>query len=121
MDTIIMKNMGFFGYHGVMKEEESLGQKFFIDVLLFLDTKEAGLLDSVDKTVSYAEAFQIVQHHAEVKRYKLLEALAEHIAMDLLDQYELLCSVEVEIRKPEAPVPGLFDHMGVHIQRDRDA
>lgn len=121
MDKIIMKNMGFFGYHGVMSEEETLGQKFFIDVTLFLDTKDAGLSDSVNKTVSYAEAFQVVQEHAEVKRYKLLEALAEQVAKDLLQQYGSLFSVEVEVRKPEAPVPGMFDYMGVHITRSRDA
>ncbi len=34
MDKILMKNMSFYGYHGVMAEEKVLGQKFFIDVVL---------------------------------------------------------------------------------------
>ena len=34
MDKIILNNLGFYGYHGVLSEEKSLGQKFFIDVEL---------------------------------------------------------------------------------------
>ena len=32
MDKIILSNLGFYGYHGVLEEEKKLGQKFFIDV-----------------------------------------------------------------------------------------
>ena len=42
MDKIFLKNLAFFGFHGVLQEEKNLGQKFFVDVELSLDLKEAG-------------------------------------------------------------------------------
>ena len=47
MDKILMSNLGFYGYHGLLKEEAVLGQKFFIDIELYLDTKEAGETDDM--------------------------------------------------------------------------
>ena len=35
MDKIKIKNMQFFAFHGVAEEEQSLGQKFEIDVFFF--------------------------------------------------------------------------------------
>ena len=47
-----MNNLGFYGYHGVLKEEATLGQKFFIDMELYLDTRGAGQTDDMNKSVS---------------------------------------------------------------------
>ncbi len=120
-DKIIMKNMSFYGYHGVMAEEKVLGQKFFIDVVLELDLKPAGTTDHVDNTVSYADVFAVVKKHAEVERYHLLEALAENMAHEILSGFNKLRAVSIEVRKPEAPVNGVFDHFGVQIRRERNA
>ena len=30
MDKIILSNLGFYGYHGVLEEEKKLGQKFLL-------------------------------------------------------------------------------------------
>ena len=49
MDKIILSNLGFYAYHGVLEAEKVLGQKFFIDAELFLDTKEAGRTDDLTK------------------------------------------------------------------------
>lgn len=121
MDKILMKNMSFYGYHGVMTEEKVLGQKFFIDVELEVCLQAAGKSDKVENTVSYADVFEVVKKHAEVKRYDLLEALAEHIASDILSDFSRVGAVSVEVRKPEAPVRGVFDYFGVQIRRQRDA
>ncbi len=56
-----------------------------------------------------------------MQRYHLLEALAEHIASEVLTDFNLVNAVNVEVRKPEAPVNGVFDHFGVHIRRERNA
>ena len=34
MDKILMQNLGFYAYHGLLKEESVLGQKFFLDIEL---------------------------------------------------------------------------------------
>ena len=80
MDKIILNNLGFYGYHGVLSEEKSLGQKFFIDVELLLDTKKAGKSDDMNQSVSYADVYDVIKDITENKKFNLIEALAENIA-----------------------------------------
>ncbi|MCH4890572.1 dihydroneopterin aldolase [Acidaminobacter sp. JC074] len=120
-DKILMNHMGFFGYHGVFDEENRLGQKFFIDAELELDTKPAGLSDDMNLSVSYGDVYEVIKAICEGKPYNLLEALAENIASKVLDSFPLIEGIKVRVKKPEAPVPGIFDYFGVEIYRKRDA
>lgn len=117
MDKIILKDMAFYGYHGFLKEESVLGQKFFIDIEIETSTKEAGINDDFTKTINYAEVYEITREFTEDKRFNLIEALAENIAAEVLNRFDIAHSVMVRIRKKEAPVKGIFDYMGVEIRR----
>lgn len=117
MDKIILKDMAFYGYHGLLKEEIVLGQKFFIDIEIETDTKEAGINDDFTKTINYAEVYEITRKFTEDNRFNLIEALAENIAAEILKRFDIAHSVMVRIRKKEAPVKGIFDYMGVEIRR----
>lgn len=116
-DKIIMSNMAFFGTHGVFEEENRLGQKFFIDTDLYLNTSEAGHTDDLMKSVSYGDVYVVIKAIVESREYDLLEALAENIAKDVLEQFSLIEGIRVKVKKPEAPVPGIFDYFGVEIYR----
>ena len=120
MDKIILSNLGFYGYHGVLEAEKALGQKFFIDMELFLDTKEAGKTDDMNKSVSYADVYEVVKNIVENKRFDLIEAVAENIADEVLNKFSLLNSVMVRVIKPEAPVNGIYDYFAVEIRRNRN-
>ena len=120
MDKILMNNLGFYGYHGVLKEESILGQKFFFDIELYLDTKLAGITDDMNKSVSYAQVYDVVKNIVENKRFNLLEALSHNIAMEVLEKFELIEEIMVRVKKPEAPVNGIYDYFGVEIRRKRN-
>lgn len=119
MDKILLNNMGFYGYHGVFNEEAKLGQKFFIDIELYLSTKEAGINDEINKSVNYGDVYEVVKSIVEHKRFKLLEALAENISNEVLTKFDLIQEIMVRVKKPEAPVPGIYDYFGVEIRRSR--
>ena len=108
------------GYHGLLKEEAVLGQKFFIDIELYLDTKYAGETDDMEKSVSYADVYEVIKDIVENKRFNLLEALAENIASEVLEKFDLIKGIMVRVKKPEAPVPGIYDYFGVEIKRTKD-
>ncbi|QEK11027.1 dihydroneopterin aldolase [Crassaminicella thermophila] len=120
MDKIIMKNLSFYGYHGAMPEENIIGQKFFVDIDLYLDLKKAGNTDCVAHTVHYGEAYEVVKNIVENKKFNLIEALAENIAKEILEQFSLVKEIHITIRKPEAPVKGIFDYFGVEIRRKQN-
>ena len=46
-----------------------------------------------------------------------MEALVENICKDILDFSPKIMEVVVKVRKPQAPVPGIFDYFEVEIRR----
>jgi dihydroneopterin aldolase len=121
MDKIILKNLSFYGYHGVLEEENRLGQKFIVDAVLHVDLQEACKSDDVKDTVNYAEVYEIIQYHATVMKYKLIETLAQNIVNEIFKRHSRVQEIEITIKKPEAPVNGIYDYFGVEIRRSRNA
>ncbi|EAE7766056.1 dihydroneopterin aldolase [Listeria monocytogenes] len=119
MDKIYLNELVFYGYHGVLAEETKLGQTFRVSLILGLSTKKAGISDSVDDTVSYAEVYETVKEIVEGAPFKLIEALAEKIATEVLTGYPLLEEVTVKLIKPNPPIPGHYDSVAVEIERKR--
>ncbi|MCD2255095.1 dihydroneopterin aldolase [Listeria marthii] len=119
MDKIYLNELVFYGYHGVLAEETKLGQTFRVSLILGLSTKKAGMSDSVDDTVSYAEVYETVKDIVEGTPFKLIEALAEKIATEVLTGYPLLQEVTVKLIKPNPPIPGHYDSVAVEIERKR--
>lgn len=120
MDRIIMNNLGFYGYHGVLNEEKRLGQKFFLDVDIFTDLKLCGESDDVQDTINYAECYNVIKDIVENKRFNLIEALAENISKALFEEFKAIKELKIIIKKPEAPVRGIYDYFGVEIRRKRN-
>lgn len=118
-DKIILSGMKFYGYHGVLEEEQRLGQRFEVDLELYLNLKPAGEADDPALTVSYADVFETVKQVVTGRSRKLLEAVAEDIGRQVLDQYEQVAGVKVLLKKPGAPINGDFRYMAVEIQRGR--
>lgn len=119
-DYIRLQNMIFYGYHGVLAAEKEIGQRFALDLVLYADLHEAGVKDDLTRTVNYAEVYQCVKEVVEGQSFNLLEALAEAIADLILHKFSVERLV-VNIRKPSAPVPGIFDFVEVSIERTREA
>jgi 7,8-dihydroneopterin aldolase/epimerase/oxygenase len=118
-DRIFLRGIVLFGRHGVFEEEERLGQRFEVDLDCWLDLSQAGRSDHVHDTVDYGRLYETVRAIVEEERYRLIEALGERIADRLLSDFDRLRSVRVEIRKPSAPIPGVFETVGIEIHRDR--
>jgi len=117
MDKITLKNMQFFGYHGVLAEEQKNGQNFFIDAEIYLDLKIAGKSDDLGDTIDYSEIYDIIKYITVQKRFRLIEKLAESIAEEILLKSQLIEAVIVRVRKPEAPIDGVLDWAEVEIKR----
>jgi dihydroneopterin aldolase len=119
MDKIIMRNMAFFGYHGVLAAEKEQGQTFYIDAILSLDLKKAGLSDDLADTVNYGIIFEQIRKIVEQEKFDLIETLAETLCRDVLLYDVRILTIELTVKKPEAPIPGVFDFMGVQLIREQ--
>ena len=119
-DRIVLKNIVVHGFHGVHPEEKRLGQRFEIDLICATDTRPAGASDDYEKAICYESLFKIAEKTATKERFQLLEALAEAIAARILDGFSAVEEVGVTVRKPQAPIAGIFDHVAVEIWRRRN-
>lgn len=120
MDYIHLRDMQFFGYHGVLKEENVLGQRFRASVSLAVDIQKAGQTDDLDDTVSYVGVYDICREIIEGKPFKLIEAVAEAVATTVLQRYEgQIFGCRVEIIKPDPPIPGHYKEVAVEIVRGK--
>lgn len=57
-DKLVLRGLRFHGFHGVKLEEKKLGQKFVIDVDVWLDLSDAGKSDDISDTVSYTDIYR---------------------------------------------------------------
>lgn len=117
MDEIRIKNLEVFAFHGVYREENVLGQKFLVDAALFLDTRRAGLTDELECSVSYGDVCRLIDREMKSQNAKLLECVAEHLADQILHTFSSVKEVEIEIKKPWAPVRMHMDYASVRIKR----
>ncbi len=119
-DRIVLRNMQFRGRHGVYPFEQYAEQTFEVDVELLLNLQPAGVEDDLARTVDYAQVFTTCRQIVESTSYRLLEALAEAIAHEVLVANDVE-EVVVRVRKPEVDLGGPLDWAGVEITRRRRA
>ncbi len=117
-DKIILNEMSFYGYHGVLPSEKEQGQIFKVTLEIYLDLSWAGETDNLEHTVNYAEIYQETKELVENKQFDLIETLAQKIAERVLTR-EAVREVAVQVNKPWAPIPGNFESVGVKIRRGR--
>jgi dihydroneopterin aldolase len=118
-DRIILKDLQVFARHGVLPEENKLGQRFAVDVTAYLDLRPAGESDDYNRTVCYNGLTRMVMETLTSQRFYLIEAAAEAVATALLNGFPLIERVVVEVRKPAAAIDAIFEYVGVAIERAR--
>lgn len=117
MDKIKIRNLEIFARHGVYPEENTLGQKFVISAVLHTGTRKAGITDELEYSVNYGEVSHFITKFVEEHTWKLLESVAEHLAQALLLEFPLLERVDLEIKKPWAPIGLPLETVTVEISR----
>ncbi|MGG6432981.1 dihydroneopterin aldolase [Anoxybacillus sp. D401a] len=118
-DKIYVQQMEFYGYHGVFPEENKLGQRFYVDVMIETDLRRAGVTDDLNETVNYAHIYDICQSIVEGEPFKLIEAVAERIAEQILSTYTTISSCTVKVTKPNPPIKGHYAYVAVEMTRGR--
>jgi len=120
-DRIILRDLGFYGYHGLFSEEERLGQRFFVDLECGVDLTAPGETDAIGHTVSYADIYDVVKATFEGRRTKLIEALGQNIVTSLFERFEDINWIVIRIRKPEAPIAMVRGEAAIELHRVRPA
>lgn len=111
--------MDFYGYHGLFPEENKLGQRFSVDLVLELDLTKAGKSDDMNDSINYARLYEVTKGIVEGKARNLVEAVADDIAGSLLATFDKLMACTVKVYKPDPPIPGHYKSVAIEIYRER--
>ncbi|MBR1445195.1 MAG: 2-amino-4-hydroxy-6-hydroxymethyldihydropteridine diphosphokinase [Firmicutes bacterium] len=112
MDSIKISDLEIFASHGVLPEENVLGQKFVITAEVMTDFSRCAKDDDITKTVNYAQICEDIEKYTKENIFKLIETLAYGIAETILKKYDVY-SVKVTVKKPSAPIKFHLDTVSV--------
>ena len=116
-DEIHVEDLEVFAHHGVFPEENRLGQKFVISLVLYADTRPAGTADRLEQSVHYGEVSAFLTDYMHQNTFQLIETAAEHMAEEVLLHYPLVKGLTLELKKPWAPVGLPLKTVSVKITR----
>lgn len=115
---IELEEMEFFAFHGVFEQEALVGNRFRVDLKMKVDISEAMLTDEVTDTVSYADAFQVVNQEMKI-RAKLLEHLTGRIVSRLFESFASIDKLHIKLSKVNPPGCGDIRQASVIIETKR--
>ena len=116
---IILKDMVFYGYHGVQDAERTLGQRFIVTINLTTDDAKDRFVHKLEDTVDYTKVYAVVKEVMEIDKHHLLENCANKILDTVLESFELVESVTISIRKPSVPIQGQLSFSEIEMTRGR--
>ena len=118
MYTVFVRGLELYAYHGVPAEERVIGHRYRLDLQMQVKGK-ATSTDSIDDTVNYASAADLLAQLVQGNQFLTVERLAYFAAEALLDEYPQVKSVELSVAKRLPPAPFIVEEVGVTIKRDR--
>ena len=116
MDKIFLNELKIDTVIGIFEWERKILQTVIIDIEMDADIAKAAKSDDVVDTLNYKSVAKRVQKFAENSSFKLVESLAEHIALIILDEFPVTW-VKVRVNKPGA----IRGSKGVGVEIEREA
>ena len=115
--TVSLMGMEFYAYHGVYSEEQKVGNKYTIDVTLWLSTCMHPH-DNLNQTVDYEKVYEIVSQNMKQPK-KLLETIGHDITDQLLSTFIAVNKVSIHVSKHNPPIGGICLKAQVSVDKKR--
>lgn len=115
-DCIFLRGLEVACIIGFIDWERRVKQTVVVDLEIPVDCQQAALTDEVADTVDYKKVAKRILAFIEASEYKLVETLAQRLALTLLEEFGLEW-VRLSINKPGA-IRNSRD-VGVTIERSR--
>lgn len=101
MDSIVVKGLPVMVRLGINVAERNQPQRIFLDMELFLDLKESGEVDDINRTVNYRDVCYTVYQNLGYFEFETIERVAELTATKIKSKFSVN-SVKITVKKPQA-------------------
>ena len=115
---IVLRNVRFHAFHGVMPQERQVGGDFEVSLKAEVDLTHPMASDDVADTVSYADIYETLKQEME-KPSKLLEHVAGRIGQVLFDNYQQISAIDLQIIKLNPPMGADSTGAGIELHLTR--
>jgi dihydroneopterin aldolase len=105
MQTIEIKGLKLYGYHGVESEEQKVGQEYIFDCKI----ESEDIIDYLE-VIKEIEAINKVSH-------RFIEGLAQDIADKLLARFS--AKMELTVKKPNPPICYSLDYASATVRSEK--
>ncbi len=105
MALIALEGMRFHAYHGFYEEEQIIGNDYVVDVYVETVFTKAAIDDDLYQTINYETIYLICDAVMRTKS-KLLETVANRIALGIKHQFKFVKEMKVRVKKLNPPLGG---------------
>ena len=110
--------MEFFAHHGCYREEQVIGNHFFVSLRMVSDSIKAVETDLIADALNYQAAYNIVKREMGIPSH-LLEHVGGRILDGLFADLPLLREATIKVSKQNPPMGGKIDRVSVSLTRTR--
>lgn len=100
---VILRNVRFHAFHGVMPQEQQVGGDFLLTLRVGYPLAKAMESDEVVDTLNYASLYTLVKQEMDLPS-QLLEHVAGRIAKAVMNVFPAVTSVDLELTKQNPPM-----------------
>lgn len=111
---IKLSGLRFHSYHGVLPQEQKIGNEFMVSVSVSIPFNLDILNDNLEATISYADIYDIVADEMQRAR-KLLETVAATISLRIKEKWPHIIDGNISICKSTPPIAGITGSSEVEI------
>ncbi len=108
MAKIILRDMTFHAYHGVLPEEKIIGTTYIVTLEIETDLQKASETDELDDTINYQFLYDIVKEEMQ-QRSKLIEHVAGRTLRSVKNKFPEISSATIYLKKKNPPIGGFLD------------
>lgn len=100
---IILREVRFHAFHGVMPQERKVGADFTVSLRVGVDLSLPAESDDVVDTLNYATLYEVVKQQMEIPS-QLLEHVAGRVGKAVMDTFPQVTGVDVTLTKLNPPM-----------------
>ena len=115
---IFIHDIHIHAFHGVLEQEQKVGNDFRIDIKLEYNISKACSSDNIKDTLSYADVYNIIKEEMEIPS-QLLEHVSARIVNHLFDDLPAINNIYILLAKRNPPMGGDLKEAGIEMNCHR--
>ena len=116
---IYIKEARFHACHGVLPQEQTVGQDFLVSIRCRVDISMAMEHDMLEVALDYGVLYRLIEHEMGITS-QLVEHVAGRIARQVFITFPQVTSIDLTITKLNPPIGGDCEGAGVEVHLTND-